>query len=107
MTNATADKVENTAVPGMPTYREELDACAKKYLTSVLLATGGDRVTAAQISDLNRTHLQALIKRYEVNVPPNFKHRGRHRGRRKARESEPGSEDETSKAAAEGEAVRF
>lgn len=64
---------------GIQRYRDSTEDHAKEYLTRVLTETGGDRITAAAIAGLNRTHLQALIKRFKVNVKPNLKNRGRRR----------------------------
>jgi hypothetical protein len=64
---------------GIGRYRDSTEKHAKEYLTRVLTETGGDRITAAAIAGLNRTHLQALIKRFKVEVKPNLKNRGRRR----------------------------
>lgn len=82
---------------GIKRFRDSQDENAKTYLTRVLTATQGDRIKAAAIAGLNRTHLQALIKRHEVKVKPNLKNRGRH----KSKQSE--SAGETSEAAAADE----
>lgn len=67
---------------GLKRFRDTMDDDAHSYLTRVLTATGGDRITAAAVAGLNRTHLQALIKRHNVDVKPNFKNRGRRRSKR-------------------------
>jgi hypothetical protein len=94
---------------GVSRYRESTDEHARTYLTRVLTATGGDRITAAAIAGLNRTHLQALIKRHNVNVKPNLKNRGRRRTKSEAETDEPDETDsgegeahETSEAKAAG-----
>lgn len=74
-----------------PTYHEAMDAHAREYLTRVLRKTGGDRGRAAQIAGLNRTHLQALIKRHNVDVKPDFKFRGRRKKNQSIDESEVSS----------------
>lgn len=66
---------------GIKPYKEASDEYSREYLTRVLTATGGDRMTAAAVSGLNRTHLQALIKRHHVQVKPNLKNRGRRRAK--------------------------
>jgi hypothetical protein len=63
------------------TFRQSMDEHAREYLTRVLTATDGDRVTAATLSGLNRTHLHSLIKRHKVDLAPNLKSRGRRRSK--------------------------
>lgn len=86
--DASADELREKL--GLKRYNDERDENARTYLTRVLTATGGDRVTAAAVAGLNRTHLQALIKRHGVKVPMNPKTRGRRRKAksREARETE-------------------
>ena len=61
------------------TYKEAMDAHAREYLTRVLKATGGERQRAAEMAGLNRTHLQALIKRFGISIDFDPKARGRRR----------------------------
>lgn len=61
----------------LPTYKEAMDAHAREYLTHVLKATGGERQRAAEMAGLNRTHLQALIKRHGISIDFDPKARGR------------------------------
>jgi hypothetical protein len=57
------------------TYKEAMDAHAREYLK----ATGGERQRAAEMAGLNRTHLQALIKRFGISIDFDPKARGRRR----------------------------
>ena len=81
---------------GIKRYRESTDAHAREYLTRVLTATGGDRMTAARISGLNRTHLQALIKRHRVEVAPNLTLRGRRKRKSDEADETEAADDEVS-----------
>jgi hypothetical protein len=48
-----------------------MDAHARDYLTGVLKATGGERAKAAEIAGIRRTTMQALIKRFAIDIPKN------------------------------------
>lgn len=54
-----------------------MDRFAAELLTRTLTAVGGERAAAAALLQLNRTHLQSLVKKLGVDVPPNRKLRGR------------------------------
>lgn len=69
-----------------PTFREAQSAHAREYLTSVLIATGGERAAAARLAGIGRTHMQALVRRFGISIAFDPKARGRHRARR---QSEP------------------
>lgn len=53
--------------------KDQQDEQTKAYLTGVLKSAGGERQRAAELAGLNRTHLQALIKRYSIDIPKNPK----------------------------------
>lgn len=58
-------------------YQQTIERAAKQYLVAVLEEAGGERWKAAQLAGLNRTHLQALIRKHAIDVPMNPKARGR------------------------------
>lgn len=60
-------------------YHETIDRAARAYLVEVLRMSGGERARAAEIAGLNRTHMQALIRKHAIDVPMNPKARGRRR----------------------------
>lgn len=59
------------------TFAQSMAAHSRRYLESVLRQTGGERRRAAELAGVGRTHLQALIKRFGVDVAMNPKARGR------------------------------
>lgn len=64
------------------TFRESQDEAARRYLVKVLSVTNGERAAAARIAGVGRTHMQALIRKHAIDVPPNLKARANHRFRR-------------------------
>lgn len=92
------DGAELRAKLGISTFYDAMDGAAREYLTKLLTSTGGDRMTAAAVAGLNRTHMQALIKRHKVEVKPNFKNRGRRRPK-------PGDRGEAGEAKVAGDRI--
>ncbi len=60
-------------------FHEAIDKFARELLTQTLISVGGERAAVATVLRLNRTHLQQLIRKLGVEVPPDLRLRGRRR----------------------------
>jgi len=54
------------SVQALPTYKELREKTEKKYLQNLIANANGNIKTACSISDLSRSHLYSLLKKYNI-----------------------------------------